>query len=277
VAYDLYREFRQAIDPPEDKIDLGRAALTIALIDSPHLDIEAYLGRIDQLAAEVSRHCDARDDLYHALAALNHVLFDRHGFRGNIDDYYDPKNSFLNEVLERKIGIPITLSVLYMEVARRIGIDIQGVGLPGRFIVKCSEEGEPIFIDPFDRGEIKLPEDLSRIIERIYQRKIPLRPEFLEPTSKRQIVKRMLANLKAIYLKNDRLVEALSILDHLIIADPAGAEDIRDRGAVYLRLECFAQARDDFETYLRLAPSARDATEVREQIGNLSKRLRLIH
>ncbi len=277
MAQDPYREFRAAVDRPEQAIDLGYAALTIGLSADPHLDISKYLQCMDQLAREVGNRRDPAGDVYHALAALNHVLFRQHGFAGNRDNYYDPRNSFLNEVLDRKIGIPITLSVLYMEVARRIDVPVDGIGFPGHFLVKSHDGEEQIFIDPFHRGEIKLTEDLGQMLEKLYGRKVALRAHFLEPVGKKQILKRMLANLKAIYLKNNSVGEALSIFDHLIILDPAGAEEIRDRGAVYLRMGCFTQARDDFEAYLRLAPNAHDAPMVREQISKLEKQPRLLH
>jgi regulator of sirC expression with transglutaminase-like and TPR domain len=277
LPHDPYQEFRQAVDRPEDKIDLGRAALTVALTDYPDLDIAAYLGRIDRLAVEVVGRCDSDGDVYHSIAALNHVLFSQHGFRGNRDDYYNPKNSFLNDVIDRKTGIPITLSVLYIEVARRIGIALEGVGFPGHFLVKYGHEREQIFIDPFDQGEIKSPEELSHMLDNLSGRKMALRPQFLESTSTKQILKRILGNLKAIYSRNHALGEALSVLDRLIILDPSAAEEIRDRGAVYLQLECFSQAREDFESYLRLAPNARDAAAIRDQVVSLATQVTRIH
>jgi len=277
LAQDLYREFRAAVDRPEEAVDLGYAALTIGLSVNPHLDIPAYLQRIDQLAREVAERRDPAGDVYHSLAALNHVLFRQHGFDGNRDDYYDPRNSFLSEVLDRKIGIPITLCVLYMEVARRISVPVEGIGFPGHFLVKCSAGEEAIFIDPFHRGEVKITEDLGQMLEKLYGRKVALRPQFLEAVGKKQILKRMLANLKAIYLRNNSVGEALSIFDHLIILDPAGAEEIRDRGSLYLHMGCFRQAREDFDAYLRLAPNAHDAEMVREQIASLEKQPLLLH
>ena len=277
MAQDLYREFRAAVDRPEEAVDLGYAALTIGLSVNPHLDIPAYLQRIDQLAREVADRRDPAGDVYHSLAALNHVLFRQHGFDGNRDDYYDPRNSFLSEVLDRKIGIPITLCVLYMEVARRISVPVEGIGFPGHFLVKCSAGEEAIFIDPFHRGEIKITEDLGQMLEKLYGRKVALRPQFIEAAGKKQILKRMLVNLKAIYLRNNSVGEALSIFDHLIILDPAGAEEIRDRGSLYLHMGCFRQAREDFDAYLRLAPNAHDAEMVREQIASLEKQPRLLH
>ena len=158
MAIDPYREFRQAADRPEEQIDLGRAALAIALPEYPALDFSAYLGRIDELALEAAQRAGVDADVYRTIAALNFVLFARQGFRGNRDDYYDPKNSFLNQVIERKTGIPITLSVLYMEVAERVGLSVDGVGFPGHFMVKVRSDGSEIVIDPFNSGDIKTEE-----------------------------------------------------------------------------------------------------------------------
>jgi regulator of sirC expression with transglutaminase-like and TPR domain len=277
VSTDPYRDFRQAVDRPEDKIDLGRAALTIALTDYPNLDVLNYLARIDQLAGEVASRLDSEADIYRSMAALNYVLFKQHGFHGNRKDYFDPKNSFLNEVIERKTGIPITLSVLYMEVAQRVGLALDGVGFPGHFLVKCVGDGEEIVIDPFDGGEIKSRADIDKMLFNLYGGKVAFHSDLLAPSTKREILKRMLANLKAIYINENDLVKSLSVLDRVLILDPASAEDARDRGVVYLRLECYAQAREDFETYLRLRPDADDAILVREQLVRLAKEVTRIH
>ena len=274
---DPYREFRQAVDRGEEKIDLGRAALTIALTDYPDLDIDAYLARIEQLAVEVTARCDAGGEVYQWLAALNYVLFQQHGFCGNSDDYYDPKNSFLNEVVERRTGIPITLSVLYIEVAKRVGLALEGIGFPGHFLVKLPQNGTDIVIDPFHRGEIKSRDELARMLGRLYGGVVELRDEFLRPVGKKQILKRMLGNLKAIYAKGNDLVKLLSVLDQAIILEPGAVDEILHRARVYLRLEYFAQARSDFENYLRLTPQAPDAQQVREQLVNLARQVTLIH
>jgi regulator of sirC expression with transglutaminase-like and TPR domain len=277
LVTDPYREFRQAVDRAEEKIDLGRAALTIALTDYPNLDVASYLARLDSLAVEVSNRCGSGGDVYALIAAMNHVLFSQHRYRGNRDNYYDPKNSFLNEVLERKTGIPISLSILYMEVAQRIGLTLDGVGFPGHFLVKYAQDGAEIVIDPFDHGEIKSREDLSRLLGSLYGGIVDLRDEYLKPAGKKGILKRMLGNLKGIYTKHNDLVRLLSVLDQAIILEPGAADEIRDRARVYLRLECFAQARADFETYLQLAPEARDAGAVREQLIELARRVTVIH
>ena len=277
MSTDPYRDFRQAIDRPEEKIELGRAALTIALTDYPNLDVLNYLARIDRLAAEVARRLDSEADIYRSLAALNYVLFKQYGFNGNRADYFDPRNSFLNEVIERKTGIPITLSVLYMEVAKRVGLTLDGVGFPGHFLVKCVGDGEEIVIDSFNSGEIKSREDIDKMLADLYGGKVSFHNDFLAPSTKKNILKRMLANLKAIYINRNDLTKSLPVLDRLLILDPDSAEDARDRGVVYLRLECYAQAREDLETYLRLRPDAEDAMLVREQLVRVAKEATRIH
>lgn len=277
MVTDPYREFRQAVERPEKTIDLGRAALTIALGDYPDLDIENYLRRIDELAVAVSQRCGADADMFRSIAALNYVLFKEQGFRGNRDEYYDPKNSFLNDVIDSKRGLPITLSVLYMEVGQRIGLAIDGVGFPGHFLVKTKSAGDEIVLDPFNAGDVKSHEDLQSMLDQLSGGKVLLQRDFLAPLPKKQILKRMLGNLKAIYGRGDELVKMLAVLDRLIIVDPGAVEDVRDRGAVYLRLECYGPAKDDFETYLRLAPDAKDAAAIREQLVDLAKHPVLIH
>jgi len=274
---DPYREFRQAVERPEETIDLGRAALTIALAEYPDLDIADYLRRIDELAIEARQRCGADGDVFRALAALNYVLFREHGFRGNRDDYYDPKNSFLNDVIDRKRGLPIALSILYMEVGQRVGLAIEGVGFPGHFLVKTKAAGDEIVIDPFNAGDVKSLEELQAMLDQIYGGKVRLDRDLIAALPKKQILKRMLGNLKAVYGRRDELVKMLAVLDRLIILDPAAVEELRDRGAVYLRLECYGQAKDDFETYLRLAPDAKDATAIREQLVDLAKHTVLLH
>jgi regulator of sirC expression with transglutaminase-like and TPR domain len=277
VTTDRHQPFRQAVDRPEDKIELGRAALAMAVAEYPHLDCAHYLSLIDQLAVAAAARLGGDSNVSRAIAALNSVLFEGHGFRGNRENYFDPRNSFLNEVLDRKTGIPISLSVLYMEVAQRIGLLLEGVGFPGHFLVRCLGDDKEIVLDPFNRGEIRSRESLEKMLYRLYGREMPLDPSFLRPITNKQILRRMLNNLRMIYLRENDFVKVLPVMEQLVILDPTSAEDIRDRGAVYLKLECFKQALEDFQTYLRLASLADDASEVRRQIGSLSKQVAQIH
>jgi len=249
----------------------------IALPEYPELDCTDYLRRIDNLALEVTERRGDNPDAFRSIAALNWVLFSQHGFHGNREAYFEADNSFLNRVIERKTGIPISLSVLYMEVAQRVGLSFLGVGFPGHFLVKTSIDDNEVVFDPFNGGEIKTREDLDRMLREMYGGKVGLRAEFLAPVSKKQILQRMLANLKAIHANANEWVKTLGVLDRLLILDPGSADDTRDRGVIYARLECFSQAKEDFERYLRLAPDAKDAAAVREQIVDLSKKVVRIH
>ena len=278
MAADPYEEFRRAVERPEDALDLGRAALAIAEAEYPRLDITAYLARIDELAVAVTKHLTGDESGPHrSIAALNYVLFQKCAFRGNRDDYFDAKNSFLNEVIDRRIGIPITLSVLYMEVARRIGLPLLGVGFPGHFLVKYLDDREEIVIDPFNGGDIRTPDSLQELLAGLYGKPVALSPQLLDPVTKKQILRRMLNNLKFIYLRQRDLVKVLAALDRMMIAEPNLPEDLRERGQVYLALEYFPQAKADFESYLRLAPDAPDAGKIRDQLVDLAGRGTSIH
>lgn len=269
--------FSQAVRCPDEEIDLGRAALAIAHREYPNLDVESYVVRLDRLAALVQDRSEGERDPYRLIAAANYVLFRQERFQGDRESYYDPRNSFLNEVMERKCGIPITLSVLYTEVARRVGLLLHGVGFPGHFLVKYAGDEEEIIIDPFHGGEIRSVGDLEEILDEIYRGKVTFQPEFLCAVSKKQIIKRMLNNLKAIYLYQGDPLRALSVVERLIILEPNSPQELKDRGLLYLRLECFPQALEDLEAYLRLAFHAEDADEIRKQVLLLRRRVTQIH
>ena len=277
MAGDLIADFRRAVSGPNDRVDLACAVLEIARDDYPDLDVAGYLRRIDQIAVHVMERLGSEKTVYHRIAALNSVMFEEHGFHGNRRNYYDPKNSFLNEVIERKMGIPISLSVLYMEVAQRTGLPLYGVSFPGHFLVKYSDDRERIVIDPFNAGEVKSRESLGQLLESLYGGKVTLVDDFLEPVTKKQIIRRMLNNLKMIYLQEKNFLKTLAVLQRLVVLDPSSAEDIRDRGSVYLKLECFQYALADFESYLGLVPNAKDADAVREEIVALRKQVQQIH
>jgi regulator of sirC expression with transglutaminase-like and TPR domain len=259
------------------EIELARAALAMVRCDYPQLDGYAYLARIDELAGAAKLSLGSEADVYGSIAALNGVLFQQRGFHGNRENYFDPKNSFLNEVLDRKIGIPISLSVLYIEVAQRVGLPLHGVGFPGHFLVKYSGDSEEILIDPFNQGEILSPERLEATLATLYGRRISLKTDFLESTATKQILRRMLNNLKITYLRVNDLMRGLSVVERLVILDPASGVDIRDRGILYFKLECFKQALEDLENYLRLAPHAEDADAVRHQVALLEKQVAQLH
>ena len=277
MSNELYVAFREAIDCPEDQIDLGRAALAIASQEYPDLKIDDYLSRLDGLGQVVELRIGDERNPYRIIAALNTVLFKELGFQVNRSEYYDPKNSFLNDVITRKKGIPISLSVVYMEVARRVGLSLEGIGFPGHFLVKYDDGDVEILIDVFDGGEIRAREDLDRMLQQLYRGQVSYQPGFVAALGKRDILRRMLNNLKWIYLERGEPLKTLSVLDQLVILDPSAASEIRDRGLLYITLECYAQALDDLESYLRLTPDAEDAAMIKAQIESVRHRYVQIH
>ncbi len=250
---------------------LAETALAIAQEEYPDLDTPAYLHRIDALAGEVDAGLASPRTTAGVLRRLRAVLFEEHGFRGNEDAYYDPRNSFLNEVLDRRLGIPITLSVLYMEVAARVGLTLQGVGFPGHFLVKHVAGGRETFIDPFHRGEILSADDCRERLQKASPKRA-LDPHWLDAVSARQIIGRMLHNLKKIYVEMGDDVRALWVTDRLVMLAPGEPVERRDRGLVEARLGGTAAAIGDLEAYLAAAPEAEDAAKVRELADQLRAR-----
>lgn len=277
MSNELYVAFREAVDRPEEQIDLGRAALAIAKQEYPDLNIKDCLSQLDELGQAVELRIGDEKNPYRFIAALNTVLFKEHGFRGNHSEYYDPKNSFLNDVISRKKGIPISLSVVYMEVARRVGLALAGVGFPGHFLVKYDDGEIEIIIDVFNQGEIRSREDLDQMLQQLYRGQVSYQPGFVARLSKRDILRRMLNNLKWIYLERGEPLKTLSVLDRLLILDPGAASEIRDRGLLYVTLECYGQALEDLESYLRIAPEADDAAMIKAQIESVRQRSVQIH
>jgi regulator of sirC expression with transglutaminase-like and TPR domain len=256
----------------DERIDLVRAALTIAQTEYPDVDIDAHRGRIEELARRVKRLVPDLGDPSESIAALNRVLFEEEGFRGNAEDYYDPRNSFLNDVLDRKLGIPITLAVVYMEVARRVGFPLVGVGMPGHFLLKHYDvEGREILIDPFNRGSILTAKDCQRALDEIYGGQMPLQPEFLMAVSRRQVLVRMLNNLKSIYLSVRNFRKALPIVDLILAIYPRSPEDVKQRALLRWSLGQTRGALADLDDYLKMSPDASDADEIRQTAASLRR------
>lgn len=249
----------------DERIDLLQAALTFARIEYPQLDPAPYLRQIEIFAHRVTGKIDDPGDPAQCIAALNHVLFDEEMFRGNTADYYNPRNSFINDVLDRRLGIPITLALLYMEVARRAGFQLFGVGMPGHFLLKHYDiDGRSFFIDAFERGSVLSEDDCKRKIESIHEGQITLRPEFLLIVTRRQMLTRMLNNLRAIYFSRRDFRRALHVVDLILVIYPRSPEDVKQRAALRYNLNDYRGALNDFEEYVKMAPDASDAEEIRQ-------------
>jgi len=264
--------FARLVSRPEPTIDLAEAALLIAKEEYPDLEVARYLSRLDALAAEVRDRVGNGPDAHRLIASLGDYLFKEQGFRGNTSDYYDPRNSFLNDVLDRRMGIPITLSTVYMEVGRRLGARLHGVGMPGHFLVKYVGPGEEVVIDPFNGGTIVSPSDCQRLLDRISGGKLAFEPRFLSVLGARKILARMLSNLKMIYFNSQAYAKALSVVDRLLILDPRAATEVRDRGLLYCQLNRYPEAMVDLERYLTLAPAAEDAEAIRDHLRSIRQR-----
>jgi regulator of sirC expression with transglutaminase-like and TPR domain len=264
--------FRQIVAGPDDEINLAEAALLIASEEYPGLDIAAYLARLDEMAATLKRRLRADISPADTIVALNRFLFDEHGFTGNAADYYDPRNSFLNEVLDRKRGIPLTLALVYMEISRRIGLPVQGVSFPAHFLVKCRLREGTVVLDPYAKGISLSLDDLRQRIkslrdgEELPQSSIT---EMLATASNKDILVRMLRNLKGIYSHHKQWLKALAAMDRIITVMPDLADAYRDRGMIYLSLECFRAALFDLQAYIKMLPEAVDADAIRQQVVEL--------
>jgi regulator of sirC expression with transglutaminase-like and TPR domain len=204
--------------------------------------------------------------------ALNHYMFQELGFRGNAEQYYDPRNSYLNEVVDRRTGIPITLSIVYMEVARRAGLEVEGVALPGHFVVRVQTAARPLLVDPFHGGTLLTETDCQERLDRIFGGRVKLEPKMLRPCRRKDMLERLLRNLKAIYLRDQDQDRALRVVDLIVRIQPGSAEDLRDRGVLYASLDCYGFAARDLESYLALAPGAKDAEDLAARVALLRLR-----
>jgi regulator of sirC expression with transglutaminase-like and TPR domain len=255
---------------PDDAIDLAQAALLIARQEYPDLEVGRYLERLDDMAAEIGSRLRGGESAMSRIAHLNRHLFDDLGFRGNTQDYDDPRNSFLNDVIDRRVGIPISLSAVYMEIGRRLGFPIHGVSFPGHFLVRWSDpEGPEILLDPFHRGRILTEDECRRRLEETFGGRIVFRPGLLRRARTRDILERMLLNLRLVYEKERDFHRALRMQSSLLCLHPDDPDLLKERGLLYFRIACFAEARADLEGYLRAAPRAPDADEVRRQMSKL--------
>jgi len=263
--------FAELVTLDEAVFPLDRAALTIALEEYPWIDVEEQLRRLDTLAARAevfagqSRSCD------NLLAALNQALFVQEGLRGNTEDYYDPRNSFINEVLDRKVGIPISISAIYIEVGRRIGMKLEGVGFPGHFLVKHSEANQETLIDPYNGGRIMTMMHCQELLDRIYGGSVTVQPAFLQGMDKKAIVTRMLFNLKGIYYQRDEHQKALSVVERILVLNPGLPSEIRDRGLLYMQTSLFAKALADLESYLGATSAPEDSANIENHIRILRR------
>lgn len=262
------RLFADLVARPDEAIDLAEGALLIACEEYPGLDVGHYLARLERWARAAHERIEAGTPEA-IVAGINRLLFEEEGFRGNTTDYYDPKNSLLSDVLDRRTGIPITLSAVYMEVARRAGFVMDGVGLPGHFLVRLTVKGDERLIDPYHEGAVLSQAECQERLDRIYEGRVKLEAEMLAPCSRKAMLGRMLRNLKAIYARTGDNARALGTLELILILNPTSAFDLRDRGLAHASLECYAWAARDLSAYLERVPKTHEAAAIRQKIEEM--------
>jgi regulator of sirC expression with transglutaminase-like and TPR domain len=265
----FYREIHQA----EKNINLAKAALYIAQEEYSDLDPEEYLNALDTMAGEIEERLPSEPYPLRIIQCINNYLYDDLGFIGNSDDYYDPRNSYLNQVIERRTGIPITLSLVYLEIAQRIDFPMVGIGMPGHFLIRPDFQDVGIYVDAFNRGEILFEQDCEQRLSQIYQQPVIISPSLLEPVSPRRFLSRMLMNLKMIYLNRGEWMKALASIERILLLFPGTPTELRDRGLLYYQIGELATACQDLQSYLVQAPNAEDASFIRQLVEQIQKNL----
>jgi len=266
------RRFRALVEGKQS-FDLLEACLLVAAEEYPALDVPAEAARVDALGREALRRVEPISNLFARLDALRSLLFEDLGFRGSADQQDDPRNSYLNEVLNRRLGLPITLSILYVEVAARARLEARGVALPGHFVVRVDDGTRTVFVDPFHGGNVITEDDCRELTARTTGRASLFRREFLDGASAPAILARLLHNLKRVHLAREDYPRAHAAVERILIVSPGEHRELRDRGFLHAHLGRTDAAVADLEAYLTLAPRAPDAEAVRGRLAWLVRKM----
>ncbi len=257
------------ISRPEPDINLARAALLVAKEEYPQLSVEQYLARLEQLAEEVKDRLDDENAPLMLLEELGTTLFRRHGFGGNRKAYYDPRNSFLNDVLDRELGIPLTLGMILLEVGWRLRLPLEGVNFPSHFLVRYAGEAVRLLIDPFDAGTVRFEDQAQELLDRAYGGMVRVQDSFLRVADRRDMLVRLNTNLKGVYLNVGDHTRALAAVERTLLITPLSPSANRSRGMLLVRLGRHEEAIEQLEAYLHVAPGSADADHVQEMVDAL--------
>jgi len=260
VGMDLDAALRRLAADPDHPVDLAELALHLAADEYPGLDVPAYLARLDAYAAAVAPRLTG--PLAGRVAALTGYLFGEEGFRGNADDYYDPRNSYFNDVLDRKLGLPITLSVLAAAVGARCGLAVAGVGLPGHFVAKAVDAGGEVVFDPFHGGRVLDRAGCEALVEGVTGREFTATADALAATPPGLVAFRMLSNLKAVYLRRPDFPRAARVMERMVQLAPGDPTQRRDLGVALVRAGKPGRALNHLRAYLEVTPAPEDAGAV---------------
>jgi regulator of sirC expression with transglutaminase-like and TPR domain len=269
------RRFCEWVARDDASIDVAEAALWIAAEARPDIDVAVQLRELDHLAAQARSVVEQAAGERARVEALCRALFEHERFHGNRDDYGDPDNSMLDQVLERRTGLPITLAVVFVEVAQRLGLHAAGVGFPGHFLAKVVGR-EVLLVDAFE-GRIVSQTEARERLARMFEGRVEFDANLLRSARPKEILARILTNLKQTYIERSEFAAALACCDRLLAIVPNAPLELRDRGLLYQRLECFRAAVEDLEQFLRLAPKHESAENVRAVIEPLRRRVRMLN
>jgi regulator of sirC expression with transglutaminase-like and TPR domain len=272
MDFSLARQhFYQEVQQPDEQINLERAALYIAQEEYPDLDVDEYLNALDTMADDIREQLPIESYPLKILKTINHYLYENLGFAGNTEDYYDPRNSFFNDVIDRRTGIPITLSLVYLAIAQRLDFPMVGIGMPGHFLIRPIQEDMDIFVDAFSQGEILFPQDCQDRLNQMSGQSVEMQPQFLAAVTPRQFLARMLTNLKATYLNRGEMEKVLAAIERILLLFPNAAFELRDRGILYFRTNRWIEARQDLEAYLDALPMADDRDTIRKLLNRIGQ------
>ena len=273
----IRNKFSSLAQLSNEEIDLVDAALLIAQIAYPRLNESDYRGYLSELAERLRSRLNETDRPVEMIEKLNRVLFEEEGFRGNRHSYFDPDNSFINRVLDRKLGIPITLSLIYTVVGKGAGMNLSGIALPGHFITGLFHESGRTLIDPFNRGEILSEEECSAMVRGRPMAEKDFDARRLNAAKPKEILIRMLRNLKAIYMQTNDDMKAFQMLHWILTLDPSSTTELRERGFLYEAMGNTEQAARDLEQYLELSSSVETEEVIGSKIEQLKKTSKRLH
>ncbi|MFO8175433.1 MAG: tetratricopeptide repeat protein [Longimicrobiales bacterium] len=256
------QQFETEVRRADQDINLARVALLVAREEYPQLPVERYLGRLEELAEETKDRLNGESAPLLVLQGLLDTLYRRHDFRGNRKAYYDPRNSFLNDVLDRGLGIPLTLGMVLLEVGWRLGLPLEGVNFPGHFLVRFHGNAVNLLVDPYDGGTLRFQDQAQELLDRIYGGMVRVHDSFLKTATRQEMVIRLLTNLKSLYLNSADHEKALAAVERILLIRPLAPVEIRDRGVILARLGRREEALRQLETYLNVVPEASDIDRI---------------
>jgi len=256
------KRFEAEIQQTDREINLARAALLVAQEEYPQLPVEHYLGRLEELSEETKGRLNGESAPLLVLQEVLNTLYRRHNFQGNRQAYYDPRNSFLNDVLDRGLGIPLTLGILLMEVGWRLDLPLEGVNFPGHFLVRFRGDAVNLLVDPYDGGALRFEDQAQELLDRIYGGMVRVHDSFLKAATRQEMIIRLLTNLKSLYLNSGKHEKALGAVERILLLRPLAPVEIRDRGVILARLGRREEALRQLETYLNVVPEAADMDRI---------------